>query len=134
MREFMRAKIHSVRVTKADLEYEGSFGMDADLMKQVGIAPFESVEIYNITNGARVRTYAIELPAGSRRFESNGAAAHHIRPGDRVIVVCYAWLTEKELPEFQGPKVLILNEKNEPKEFFQSRLSSESYTQPSASL
>ncbi|MBN8555944.1 MAG: aspartate 1-decarboxylase [Deltaproteobacteria bacterium] len=121
MREFLRAKIHNATVTAADFEYEGSFGMDATFMKQVGIAPFESVEIYNVTNGARIRTYAIELPENSGRFESNGAAAHHIRPGDRVIIACYAWVLENEVTNFKGPKILILNEKNQRKEFFQSK-------------
>lgn len=119
MREFLRAKIHHARVTKADLEYEGSFGMDSDLMKKVGILPFESVEIYNCTNGERIRTYAIELPAGSKRFESNGAAAHLIREGDQVIIACYTWLDDRALALYQGPKVMILDAKNSEKEFYQ---------------
>lgn len=119
MREFLRAKIHHARVTKADLEYEGSFGIDAEILEKVGILPFESVEIYNVTNGARIRTYAIELPRGSRRFESNGAAAHHIRQGDQVIIAAYTWLDEAALQKFKGPQILIVDHKNDPKDYYQ---------------
>jgi aspartate 1-decarboxylase len=120
VREFLRSKIHNARVTKADLAYEGSFGIDADVLAQVGILPFEAIEIYNVTNGSRLRTYAIELPSGSRRYESNGAAAHHIREGDTVIIAAYTWLDESALQKFTGPRILILDEKNAVKDFYQA--------------
>ena len=110
-REFLQSKIHFATITGADLEYEGSLGMDSDLMKKIGILPFESVEVYNVTTGARIRTYAIELPSGSRRFESNGAAAHHIRKGDKVIIATYIWLESDEIKNFR-PKILILGPEN----------------------
>lgn len=132
MREFLRAKIHNARVTKADLHYEGSFGIDADYLDQSGIRAFESVEVYNVTNGARIRTYAIELPRGSKRFESNGAAAHHIREGDQVIIAAYTWLDETALRNFAGPKILILDEKNNRKDYYQGRFTPETEHSPSA--
>lgn len=108
-------------MTSALLHYEGSFGIDADVMKKLDILPFESVEVYNITNGERIKTYAIELPAGSGRFESNGAAAHLIREGDRVIVAAYTWLTEQGLRNFKGPKIMVIEgTTNREKNFFQS--------------
>jgi len=111
MREFLQSKIHGGRITKADLDYEGSLGLDADWLKQAGIRPFESVEVYNVTNGHRLRTYAIELPAGSRRMESNGAAAHWMRKGDKVIIATYAWVMESQLSSFR-PKIMILDDEN----------------------
>ncbi|PIR21978.1 MAG: aspartate 1-decarboxylase [Deltaproteobacteria bacterium CG11_big_fil_rev_8_21_14_0_20_45_16] len=112
MLQMLKAKIHKACVTRADVEYEGSFGMDAGVMKQVGILNFEAVEIYNISNGARVKTYAIPLPAGSRRFESNGAAAHLIKEGDIVIVACYSLLSDNELSAFKGPQIALLDPRN----------------------
>lgn len=116
-REFLQAKIHFATITGADLEYEGSLGMDSELMKQIGILPFESVEVYNVTTGARIRTYAIELPAGSKRFESNGAAAHHIRKGDKVIIATYVWLETGEIRSF-NPRVMILGPENKVKSLY----------------
>jgi len=118
MREFLRAKIHHARITKAVLDYEGSLGIDADYLEMTGIEPFEAVEIYNITNGTRLRTYAIPMPRGSKAFESNGAAAHHMRAGDQVIIACFAQFTDAELKLFKGPEILILNDQNEVKSQF----------------
>lgn len=112
MREFLRAKIHHARITKAVLDYEGSLGIDADYLEMTGIEPFEAVEIYNVTNGSRLKTYAIPMPRGSKAFESNGAAAHHMKAGDQVIIACYARLTEAELKLFKGPEILILDDQN----------------------
>lgn len=120
MQQFLKAKIHSAIVTEADLEYEGSMGMDLDVMEQVGILPFEAVEVYNITNGARIKTYAIALPRGSKQFQSNGAAAHLIRKNDRVIIASYAWLNDDELARFVGPKIAIMTSSNDIKRFYQA--------------
>lgn len=124
MREFLRAKIHNGIITKADLDYEGSLGMDSALMRQVDIRPFESIEIYNVTNGERLRTYAIELPENSGRIESNGAAAHWMRKGDRVIIAAYTWIEESKIADLK-PKILILGPDNRVKNYF------EGTTQPS---
>jgi len=118
MREFLRSKIHNAVVTKADLDYEGSIGIDAALLDGAAIKPYESVEVYNISNGERLRTYAIELPSGSGRIESNGAAAHLIRCGDRVIIAAYSWISETEI-EHHKPKVLILGPDNSIKNQFE---------------
>ncbi|TVQ78663.1 MAG: aspartate 1-decarboxylase [Bradymonadales bacterium] len=115
----MRAKLHGLTVTKADLEYEGSFGIDQDIMERLEILPFEAVEIYNISSGQRLKTYAIPLARGSREFQSNGAAAHLIKKGDRVIVACYCRLNEQEILKFDGPKVAIFNKRNEIQQFYQ---------------
>lgn len=130
VREFLRAKIHGATVTQALLDYEGSMGIDAAYLEQVGIAPFEAVEIYNITNGARVKTYAIPLTPGSKRFESNGAAAHLIRQGDRVIIAAYEFFTEESLSRFAGPKILILNPQNNAKKFYQPNWRLGSWQEP----
>jgi len=124
-REFLQSKIHFATITGADLEYEGSLGIDSALMKQIGILPFESVEVYNVTTGARIRTYAIELPPGSKRFESNGAAAHHIRKGDKVIIATYIWLEPDEIKSFEA-RILILGPENSTKACYQKSLTFQS--------
>jgi aspartate 1-decarboxylase len=126
MRQFLRAKIHGAVITEALLDYEGSLGVDEDYLDATGIAPFEAVEIYNVTNGMRVKTYAIPLERGSRRFESNGAAAHLIRKGDRVIVVCYQYFTAEKLLKFKGPEIMILDQQNSIKKLYRPELHSSS--------
>lgn len=118
MREFLKSKLHGGLITKADLDYEGSLGIDAALMRAAGILPFESVEVYNVTNGHRLRTYAIELPAESGRLESNGAAAHWMRRGDQIIIATYSWIEERETATWK-PKVVILNHENRIKTTFE---------------
>jgi aspartate 1-decarboxylase len=119
VREFLRAKLHGVTVTQADLDYEGSFGIDQDLMDKVDILPFEAVEIYNMTSGTRLKTYAIPMPRGSKEFQSNGAAAHLIKKGDRVIIACYTRLEAHQIAQFEGPKVAIFQPNNEISQFYQ---------------
>lgn len=88
-------------------------------MDEVGIAPFESIDVYNITTGSRLRTYAIPMKKGSNQFTSNGAAAHLISKGDRVIIAAYQWKTEDELQHFEGPRIAIFNPGNELKRLYQ---------------
>lgn len=119
MREFLKSKIHGGSVTQAELTYEGSFGIDQDWMDEVGISPFEAIEVYNITNGSRLKTYAIPFARGSKQLQSNGAAAHLIRVGDKVIIASYAWLSDQDLEKFRGPKIMILGEDNAKKKFYE---------------
>ncbi len=110
-RHVLRAKVHSAMVTEVDLEYEGSLGMDVDLMKAARMVPFEKIDVYNLANGNRFSTYVIPLKGGSGRISVNGAAAHLARPGDRVIIASYASLEEQELDRHR-PVILLVDEKN----------------------
>ncbi len=91
-RKFLKSKIHRATVTQADLDYEGSLTLPPDLMRAANIAPYEAVVVWNITRGSRLETYAIEGVEGDRDICANGAAAHHIRPGDMVIVATFLYL------------------------------------------
>ena len=95
-RIMLKGKIHRAVVTDSNPDYEGSVAIDSDLMKASGICPYEQVHIYNITNGRRLITYAIEAPRGSRTISVNGAAARLAESGDMVIIACYAGLDESE--------------------------------------
>ena len=108
---FMKAKIHNATVTQADLNYQGSIAIDQALLREAGILPFEQVHVYNVSNGHRFITYAIEGPAGSRVVCVNGAAARLAAPNDRVIIVAYCQINESEAKDFK-PRVLILGADN----------------------
>jgi aspartate 1-decarboxylase len=89
-RTLFKSKIHRATVTQADLDYEGSITVDADLMRAADIMPYEKVHVWNRTNGSRLETYALEAPAGSGVVCVNGAAAHLAKPGDLVIIATFA--------------------------------------------
>lgn len=110
MRSFLRSKIHRATVTHADLHYEGSLSIDRSLMDAADIAEFEEVHVWNVTRGTRLATYAIEAEAGSGVICANGAAAHHIKPGDLVIIATFDWLDfPNERPD---PTVVFVDENN----------------------
>lgn len=111
-RTMMKAKIHRARVTESNLNYVGSITIDEDIMNAVDIVENEKVQIVNNNNGARLETYVIKGPRGSRMMCLNGAAARLVQEGDIIIVISYAMLSEEELKSHQ-PKVAIMNEHNE---------------------
>ncbi len=108
----LRAKLHRATVTQCDLHYEGSISIDKDLLDASGILVNERVDIWNITNGARLSTYAIEAPRGSKTFGVNGAAARHFQLGDRIIVATFAQIEEEKARQ-HAPTVVMLDDKNE---------------------
>lgn len=109
-----KSKLHQMKVTEANLHYEGSITIDKELLDEAGILPYEKVQVVNITNGARLETYTIPGDAGSRVCCLNGAAARKTQVGDRIIVISYAEMTPEEAKEFK-PKVVIVDENNDPK-------------------
>ena len=96
MRIMMKSKIHRATVTQADLDYVGSVTLDAALMEAADLLEGEQVAIVDITNGARIETYAISGPAGSGVIGINGAAAHLVHPGDLVIIMSYAMMSDEQ--------------------------------------
>jgi aspartate 1-decarboxylase len=98
LRIICRSKIHHATVTGADLNYIGSIGIDAALMRMTDIVPGEQVAVWNVSNGQRVETYAIAMPGGSGQIVVNGAAARHFQPGDRVIIVAFSVTDEPVVP------------------------------------
>ncbi len=93
----LKAKLHDIRVTQAELEYDGSCAIDQDFLKLAGLVEFEQIQVYNITNGERFTTYIIEGESGSGMISMNGAAAHKAKPGDRVIICAYGSFNEQEM-------------------------------------
>lgn len=96
MRIMCKTKIHRATITKVDLHYEGSIGIDKDLLKNADIYPNEIVQVVNVNNGNRFETYAIEEPAGSGTIGLYGAAAHLGKAGDLVIILSNRLLDDKD--------------------------------------
>lgn len=110
----MKAKIHRATITQADLEYEGSITVDQALLQEAGILPYEQVHVYDINNGNRFVTYAIEGPAHSGVICVNGAAARLVTPGDKVIIVAYCQMEAQQAKAYQ-PRVILLGDGNRAK-------------------
>lgn len=110
-REFLKSKIHRAVITQADLNYEGSLTIDQELMDAAGVARFEKIDVYNISNGQRFSTYAIPGERGSGIIGLNGAAARLGSVGDLVIIVSYIHLTEDEVNKHE-PVIVLADEQN----------------------
>ena len=108
----LKSKLHQATVTLTELEYEGSCAIDADLLSAAGINEYEQIQIYNLNNGERFTTYAIQAEAGSGVISVNGAAAHKANKGDRVIICCYARMTQEEVAKFK-PSLVYLDAVNQ---------------------
>ena len=106
-----KSKIHRATVTHADLDYEGSVTIDADLMDAADILPHEAIHIWNVTRGTRLVTYALEGPRGSGAIAVNGAAAHLNKPGDLVILATFAEMSREEARAHR-PTVVRVDSKN----------------------
>ena len=96
LRPMLIGKIHRATVTQANLDYVGSITIDADLLDAADVLPGQQVDVVDVTNGARLTTYAIAGERGRGGVGINGAAAHLIHPGDVVIIIGYGMLTDAE--------------------------------------
>ena len=106
------SKIHRATVTDANLNYVGSITIDIDILKASNMRVGQKVDIVNVNNGERFSTYIIPGEAGKKEFCLNGAAARKVHKGDKIIIIAYTELTEKEADEFK-PKIVILDDNNE---------------------
>jgi aspartate 1-decarboxylase len=109
------SKLHRVTVTEADLHYEGSCGIDEDLLDAAKMHEFEKIELYNINNGERFSTYIIKAPKGSGIISLNGAAARRAHVGDPLIICTYGAVDAEEAAN-HIPIVILVNEQNQIKE------------------
>ncbi|MBS4176588.1 aspartate 1-decarboxylase [Lederbergia citrea] len=114
-RTMMNGKIHRATVTEANLEYVGSITIDVNILDAVGMVPNEKVQIVNNNNGARLETYIIEGERGSGVICVNGAAARLVQPGDIIIIISYALISEDKI-ESHRPRVAIMAPDNQVKE------------------
>jgi aspartate 1-decarboxylase len=110
-RILFKSKLHRATVTHADLDYEGSVTIDAELMRAADISPYEQVHIWDLTRGTRLITYATEGPAGAGEVCINGAAAHRVHPGDLVVIATFAAYDEAEVASHR-PRIVPVDQGN----------------------
>ena len=111
-KSFLNSKIHKGTITGTNIDYEGSCLIDISILNAAKILPFEKIDIYNITNGGRLTTYAIAGPADSGEICANGACCHKINKHDEVIICSYVELQKNEIDNHK-PTILHLNPNNE---------------------
>ena len=104
--QMLKGKLHMAKVTQAELWYDGSCAIDADLVALAGLREFEQIDIYNVNNGERFHTYIILAEPGSGTISMNGAAARKVQVGDRVLIATYGQYSDAE------PKLVYLDENN----------------------
>lgn len=110
-RTMLRAKIHRIAVTERDASYEGSLTLDSELMREAGMIPFERIEVYDVDNANRFATYLIAGEPGSGACCVNGAAAHLVEPGDRLILATYVTLEDHDA-QAHRPRIVLVDERN----------------------
>lgn len=114
-RLMFKSKIHRATVTAANRDYEGSLTIDADLLDAADILPYEQIHVWDVTNGARLVTYALPGVRGSGEVCVNGAGAHLIKPGDLVIVATYTMISTRQARKYQ-PTVVLVDSSNKMRE------------------
>lgn len=106
-RVMLHAKLHRVRVTATQLDYEGSVAIDVRLLAAAGIAEHEQLHIYDIANGERFTSYAVAAPAGSGEVSVLGAAARRVAVNDLLIICTYAGMDAEELAGHQPQRIYV---------------------------
>ena len=114
LRNMLKSKLHTARVTEADLAYEGSITIDEELMEMADIVEHEFVLVSNANNGERFETYVIPAPRGSREICLNGATARKGLAGDTIFIFSFLLVPEDEVPSHKS-NIIILDDKNNPK-------------------
>ncbi len=111
MLNMLKGKIHRATVKQAEVDYIGSITIDQDLLDASGILEYERVQVADVTNGRRLETYAIAGERGSGMICLNGAAAHGVNVGDKVIIMCYA-LVDAQKAKTMQPRVVFVDDDN----------------------
>lgn len=108
MLNMLKGKIHRATVKQAEVDYIGSITIDSELMEAAGILEYEKVQVADVNNGKRLETYVIAGEAGSGMICLNGAAAHYVEVGDKVIIMCYAQVDDQEAAQMK-PRVVFVD-------------------------
>ena len=111
MLTMLKGKIHRATVKQAEVDYIGSITIDSELMEAAGILEYEKVQVADVNNGKRLETYVIAGEPGSGMICLNGAAAHYVEVGDKVIIMCYAQVDEREAAQMK-PRVVFVDDDN----------------------
>lgn len=106
------SKIHRAVVQDVNLQYEGSITIDETILTAADILPYQQVQVYNLSTGARFETYALAGETGSGKIIVNGAAARLVHPGDLLIIAAYALIEETRAADHK-PKIVLLDQQNQ---------------------
>jgi aspartate 1-decarboxylase len=107
-----KSKIHGAPVTDANFKYTGSITIDKKLLEEANVLPWERVQVVNINNGSRIETYVMEGKTGQGTICMNGAAARLAQVGDKVIILSYSLIDEKDLKGYKA-KIVFVDDKNQ---------------------
>ncbi|MDK2122812.1 aspartate 1-decarboxylase [Parachitinimonas caeni] len=110
-RNMLRAKLHRVVTTDAELHYIGSCAIDENLLEASDIREYEAIDIWNVTNGERFSTYAIKAERGSGTISVNGSAARRVQVGDLLIIAAFGQFSDDELKDY-APRLVFVDEQN----------------------
>lgn len=110
-RIMLASKIHRAVVREVNLQYEGSITIDEEILTAADILPYQQVQVYNVSTGARFETYALAGEGGSGKIIVNGAAARLAHRGDRLIIAAYSLIEEAHAGEHK-PRIVLLDEEN----------------------
>jgi len=110
-RIMLASKIHRAVVREVHLQYEGSITIDETILAAADVLPYQQVQVYNVSTGARFETYTLAGEAGSGTIVVNGAAARLAQPGDRLIIAAYGMVEEARTGEHK-PRIVLLDEQN----------------------
>ena len=111
-RQYLNSKIHKATVTNSNIDYEGSCEIDVALLKAANIDPYEKIDIYDLTNGERLSTYAIPGRPDTGIIGINGACCHKIKIDDEIIICTYSMLNENERVNHK-PTIIYVNQSNQ---------------------
>ena len=111
LRHFLRSKLHRVTATHAELHYIGSCAIDEDLMDAANISEYEQIHIWNVSNGERFITYAMNAPRGSGTISVNGSAARRAQVGDILIIATFCMLDQAAVAAHR-PTVVFVDANN----------------------
>ncbi len=114
MRKFLHSKIHRATITQADLHYEGSLTIPPQLMQAANLKDYEAIQVWNVTRGTRLETYAI-TGTDEKTICSNGAAAHLMHEGDMIIIAAFCFLNSDEINKHRA-KLVFVDENNQIKD------------------
>lgn len=113
LKTYLIAKLHSFEVTGARLDYEGSVSIDSELLEAAGIEANEQVHIWNVSNGQRIITYAIEAHRGTGEICINGAGAHLFKKGDKVIIAAFGQMSPNDYADSRGVTKILIHKHND---------------------
>ncbi len=110
-KQILNSKIHGATITKKELYYSGSIGIDKALLLKSDIIPGEKVQVLNFNNGQRFETYVIEEEENSGTIALYGPAARLGETGDILCIISYVFTGYSEAVKIKQ-KIVVVDKDN----------------------